>query len=411
MSSVLGKVYAFFLQQATALALLAQAQLAFERQEVVSGFIVADYWQVNPGQLGQTSPDRRGITGSVRLLQDIVRLDQHGFDTDRRKLHLTQTIAMSQFAAFELEQFRQTGVLTFATPQALFDGDFPGHYLRLVRQVNVSLIALVPPGRGLRATMSASGVSRAVVARGDFQTITLQREPETIAITAPINANGLFQLEPEGSLLRPFEGMGVDTVWQLHLPKPANPFDFRSIAEVLLTIEYTALDSSEYREQVIRSLNRSFSADRSFSVRDQFLDAWYDLNNPDTVEDPAHRMLATLPLTADDFPPHIADLTVAQLTLFTVRDDALTDEVTITALRHTTDQQTTTADHVTTVGGIVGTRRPGGTPWQVLVGSTPTGTWELQFDDTPTIRSWFTNNLIQDLVLVFTLSGTTPTWP
>ena len=37
MSGVLGRVYAFFLQQATALAQLAQAQLAFERQEPVAG--------------------------------------------------------------------------------------------------------------------------------------------------------------------------------------------------------------------------------------------------------------------------------------------------------------------------------------------------------------------------------------
>jgi hypothetical protein len=34
--------------------------------------------------------------------------------------------------------------------------------------------------------------------------------------------------------------MGVDTVWQLELPKAANPFNFNAIADVLLTIEYRA---------------------------------------------------------------------------------------------------------------------------------------------------------------------------
>ena len=38
MSGVLGRVYAYFLQQATAMALLAQAELAFERQEPAPGF-------------------------------------------------------------------------------------------------------------------------------------------------------------------------------------------------------------------------------------------------------------------------------------------------------------------------------------------------------------------------------------
>ena len=44
MSGVLGGVYAYFLQQATALAQLAEAQLAFERQEPAPGFVRADYW-------------------------------------------------------------------------------------------------------------------------------------------------------------------------------------------------------------------------------------------------------------------------------------------------------------------------------------------------------------------------------
>ena len=186
-----------------------------------------------PGTGG--TPDRRGLTGSARLLQDAHRLDQYAFDTDRRKLHLTQTFPLSQIAAFELQLFRETGVLTFATPQELFDREFPGHYLRLIKRVRVSVIALLPPVRGVRATLSASGVSRTVVARGPFDTVTLRRQPESIAFTSPTNATGLFDLEPESGLLLPFEGMGVDTVWQLELPKAANPFDYRTIADVLLT--------------------------------------------------------------------------------------------------------------------------------------------------------------------------------
>ena len=58
--------------------------------------------------------------------------------------------------------------------RALFDREFPGHYLRLVRSVSWSIVALLSPGRGLRATAAASGVSRTVVARGPFDTVTLR---------------------------------------------------------------------------------------------------------------------------------------------------------------------------------------------------------------------------------------------
>jgi hypothetical protein len=407
MSGVLGRVYAFFLQQATALAQLAEAQLAFERQELPAGFVAGDYWR--DATTDAAAPDRRGLTGSARLLQDVHRLDQYAFDTDRRKLHLTQTFPLSQIAAFELQQFRETGVLTFATPQELFDREFPGHYLRLVRQVSVSLIALLPAGRGVRATLSASGVSRTIVARGSFEVVTLRRQPEAIAFTSPTNATGLFDLEPEGGLLLPFEGMGVDTVWQLELPKAANPFDYRSIADVLLTIKYTALDSAEYRQQVVRELDRRFSGDRSFSIHNQFPDAWYELNNPDTVE-PERRMRVDLPLTADDLPPHIQDLRVEHVSLFAMRADALADELTIASLRYSSGGQTVTAAEVTTTEGVISTRRPGGAAWRVHTGSSPVGRWELQLADDELVRSWFRDGLVEDLVLVLTLAGTTPPW-
>ena len=85
MSEVLDGVYRFFLQQATALGKLAENQLAFERQEPPRGVIQGDYYAAPDG-----GPDRRGMTGSARLLADLVQLDQHAFLTDRRKLQLTR---------------------------------------------------------------------------------------------------------------------------------------------------------------------------------------------------------------------------------------------------------------------------------------------------------------------------------
>ncbi len=409
MSGVLGRAYAYLLQQATAVARLAQAQLAFERQEPLTAIVAGDYWRVGGGTAGGQQPDRGGMTGSVRLLADLVRLDQHAFETDRRKLHLSQTFALSELAADELQRFRDTGRLTVATTQELFDRSFPGHYLRLVKKVKVTVVALVPALRGLRATLSASGVSRAVVARGPFDTVTLRRDPESIAFTSPLGATGLFDLEPEGAMLLPFEGMGVDAVWQLELPKAANPFDYRGIADVLLSVDYTALDSPSYRQTVIRSLDRSFSADRTFSLRNDVPDAWFQLGNPDGA-DPAGPLRARLPLTRNDFPPNVDRLAVAHLSLFVLRVERLTDELTLDSVTHTVAGQPVAAAAVRTVGGIVSTRRAGGAPLSVFIGADPAGDWELAIDGSAATRSWFAGGLIQDVVLVLSLSGTLPAW-
>ena len=242
--------------------------------------------------------------------------------------------------------------------------------------------------------------------------MTLRRDPESIAFTSPINATGLFELEPDTGLLLPFEGMGVDTVWQLEMPKAANPFDYR-------TDRRRAAHARVHRPGRAASTGSRWSgpwtggsaATAAFSVRDDFPDTWYALNNPDTVEDPAQRMRAVLPLTRGDFPPNVDGLSVAQLTLFAVRADGFTVELNVTALRHTVGGQTSEAGPVSTVDGIVGTRRSGGTPWIALTGANPTGQWELQFEDTPAVRSWFTGGQIRDLVLVMTLVGTVPAWP
>ncbi|HZM77676.1 MAG TPA: hypothetical protein VFC19_18320 [Candidatus Limnocylindrales bacterium] len=37
--------------------------------------------------------------------------------------------------------------------------------------------------------------------------------------------------------------------------------------------------------------------------------------------------------------------------------------------------------------------------------------WDLQFADTATVRSWFADGLVEDLVPVFTLTRITPDWP
>jgi hypothetical protein len=60
----------------------------------------------------------------------------------------------------------------------------------------------------------------------------------------------------------------------LGVPHAANAFNFGTIADVLVTIEYTALDGpTTFRQEVIDKLDSSVSADRPFSFRHQFADA------------------------------------------------------------------------------------------------------------------------------------------
>ncbi|MFC1719417.1 hypothetical protein ACFL6S_37550 [Candidatus Poribacteria bacterium] len=416
MSGVLEEVYSTFLQQATSVAQLAANQLAFERQNLIPNFIQADYWE-SPLSMaagfadGSSSPDRRGLTGSARLIQDVYQLDQYAFDTVQRKQQLTKTISLARMAPAEFQRFRETGVMSFNTLMEIFDRDFPGHYLRLIKNVRLSVIALIPPTAGIKATLFSSGISRVVVAGDSFQETVIRRQPESVSLTSATNATGQFefQLRQDNEMLRPFEGNGVAAEWTFELPKPANQFDYKTIADVLITIDYTALYSPDYRQQMIQRLGRGFSADRGFSFRQEFADQWYDLHNPDQTAMP---MVVRFRTTRDDFPPNTDDLTIQKVVLYFARTDEKSDEIEIEHLHFAEqDGATVFGEGATSEDGVISTRRGGTDSWIPMIGIAPFGDWELALPDSDEMRTRFERQEIEDILFVITYAARTPEWP
>jgi len=379
MSVVIEGVYRNFLQQATAAAQIAANQLAFERQEPIPRFIQSDYWEalvgLRAGLSAAEAPDRRGLTGSARLLQDVFQLDQYGFDTEQRKQQLTKTISLARLAPGEFQRFRETGELHFVTLPPMFDADFPGHFLRLIKRAQVTVLALVPPTEGIKATLSTGGISRVVARREGGLVETLVRcQPENVSLSTPVNASGEFELSlrQDNDALRPFEGSGVATDWTFTLPKPANHFDYGTIADVLLTLDYTALYSSDYRNDVVARLGTEVSSQRAFTFRYELGDVWFDFNNPDQAVTP---MTVRFDTRREDFEANAAGLVIRDLAMF------------------------------------FSLRRGNAANWVPIVGLTPVGTWQLSLPDTPEVRARFTEGRILDVVFAISVAGTAPAWP
>jgi hypothetical protein len=414
MAGVLERTYRWFLQQGTAIAQLAAQQLAFERQEGEPPAIQADYWEPPAEGMAAltgegTGPDRRGLTGAARLLQDIAALDQYAFETNRRKLQLTKTISLAQYAPLDLQRLRSDGVTSFTTPLRIFDQDFPGHHLRMIRRVTVSVVALVPPAAGIQATLSTTGMSRIVVGPDIYRAIVLRRPPESVALTSPIGASGVFTFEQPTGMRDPFEGLGVDTPWELRLPKPANPFDYTTLADVLITIDYTALDSADYRAQVIRDLDQTADGERAFSLRQEFPDAWWDLHNPGQTDTP---LQVTFTTGRADFPPNLDELSIAHVALVLATDTAVPAELTTITLRYTEQGATgRLGGPAGPVDRVVSTRRANGGPWLSMTGKPPVGRWELALPATEEIRNWLAADGLNDLLLVLSYRGRTSPWP
>jgi hypothetical protein len=199
------------------------------------------------------------------------------------------------------------------------------------------------------------------------------------------------------------------------MPRAANVVDYSTIADVLLTIEYTALDSAIYRSQVIQQLDRTASGERPFSFRQQFADGWYDLNNSDRVADD-RQLRVTFETRRSDFPPNLSDLHIEHVSLYFVRQDGFTDLIHVEHLLFT---EAGRAGHVggaaSTNTGLISTREGS---WLDMQGKQPIGTWDLNLlkpglgqRESDEIKAWFADGKIEDMLFVITFGGTTPEWP
>ncbi len=244
------------------------------------------------------------------------------------------------------------------------------------------------------------GISRVVTGlNGTFQDIMVRHDPAVVALTSPVNASGVFDLDAQSDMLLPFESSGVDTTWEFQLPPAANPFDFSAIVDLLITIDYTALYDDTYRSQLTARLNasRDRGADCVFSLVRDFPDQWYDLNNP---SDPSARSV-TITLRDIDFPAGISDISTAAVAVQLSSDGTVPD--TVVSLH-----RGSAGGDATATGGIASTRRGSAVGWNSLLGASPAGDWQLGFG--ADAQAPFGSGALDDILLVISWTGQAPMW-
>ncbi|MNK08289.1 hypothetical protein D3C87_262190 [compost metagenome] len=415
MGNVLERTYSYMLSIATAVARTAEQQYYFEQQEQAGPFILNDYWEVpQTGALALTGGgvDRRGLTGSTRLLQDLTRLDQYAFETTKRKLQMTKMISLGQNFPDAFQTFRETGVLNFDLTNRLFDYDFPGHYLRLINGVKVSVIGLVPVYDNIKATLTAGTTSYTVIeANNTFQRIPIRRmETDQVALTGASRATGLFELQPmQNEFLNPFEGMGIESRWELKMPKFSNRMDLSQIADVVIEVEYTALDSFQYRFQVLQDIDNTLGFSRGFSFKNDFPDQWYELAQ---AQEGNTSFYVDFELKQEMFPQGVENIRFdgSNVLLHFARKDGFTDEVSIadfSLITSSTNSQP--MDGMTVNGTFSANALSNVLNTQSL--ATPFVKLRLAFANTPINRELFSQENVTDILLLVSCKADLPIYP
>jgi hypothetical protein len=133
-----------------------------------------------------------------------------------------------------------SGTCEFELTQTLFDNDYPGHHLRRIKSISLSLPAVLGPYEDIRAILTQTS-SQVVMPGAGKQVMASQRANQRIALSSGIDDNGLFTLNFQDERYLPFEYTGAVSKWHLSFPHhKAQKSMLESLTDIIVHVSYTA---------------------------------------------------------------------------------------------------------------------------------------------------------------------------
>jgi hypothetical protein len=267
----------------------------------------------------------KGLLAGEALSLDLRRLEKAHLDQNLREYELTKHISLAQLDPSALHLLRTKRECWLNLPEELFDMDYPGHYLRRMKTVALTLPCVAGPYTTISCTLTLTrNTMRTSNASGDAskyprKTAGGATDPrfrdavgaiQSIATSTGQNDDGLFEMNFRDERFLPFEGAGAISQWHLQLPAPYPQFDYSTIADVVIHLKYTAREGgaglasdattslAAKRNAMLVSLKDTGFA-RMFSLKHEFPTEWYSFLHPATAT--ADQVLP-LSLTTDRFP-------------------------------------------------------------------------------------------------------------
>ncbi|KAK3338689.1 hypothetical protein B0T25DRAFT_599373 [Lasiosphaeria hispida] len=217
---------------------------------------------------------RDGLLSAQQLTAALHRMEKFYIQNTAHDYELTRTISLRHISPLALIDLRTKGVADFEIPEVLFDHDFPGHYCRRIKSISVSIPSIVGPYTGinctlrllehryrLKAGLSSAGSYYLQDASNDARFHTDRIPISSIALSTCNRDSGAFELNFDGDRYVPFEGAGAISKWKLELPGPFPQFDYRTISDVLLTVQYTALEGGAIWKNLASDAVRKFRSE------------------------------------------------------------------------------------------------------------------------------------------------------
>jgi Tc toxin complex TcA C-terminal TcB-binding domain/Neuraminidase-like domain len=247
----LGALYYQVYDAVVSLCLSAQACWQYEMGDFDTTFI----------QTGAWNDHYRGLQVGETLQLNLQQMEAAYLARHERRLEITKTISLVDLLggaqAFAAQTV--TGQINFELTEKLFDEDYPGHYMRQIKSIAISLPTLLGPYQDVKATLTQTKSSTLLNAnidgvkylnaqsgnKGGAKIVMNLRASQQIALSSGLNDAGLFALNFGDERFLPYEGTGAVSNWTLAFPRYKSDSQqalLNALTDVIVHVRYTALD-------------------------------------------------------------------------------------------------------------------------------------------------------------------------
>ncbi|MBI4488142.1 MAG: hypothetical protein HY694_03575 [Deltaproteobacteria bacterium] len=274
-------------------------------------------------QFGYWDSLKKGLLAGEKLHYDLKRMEMAYLDQNKREYEITKHISLAMLDPIALVTLKETGDCFVNLPEAIFDVDHPGHYMRRLKSVSLTIPCVVGPYTSVNCTLTllsnrvrqTTSTSPQYAWLGDMEDNRFRYNIgaiQSIATSSAQNDSGVFELNFRDERYLPFEGAGAISTWRIELSKDFRQFDYDTISDVVLHIRYTARDGGsalkraalEILQDAINQMEFDENGTRAglfrlFSARHEFPNEWHRFLHP---KDTDNKQTVQANLTLDRFP-------------------------------------------------------------------------------------------------------------
>jgi hypothetical protein len=230
---------------------------------------------------------RKGLLSGEALYLDVKRMEMAYHDNNKPELELTKPVSLRQLNPMALLTLKATGTCQVTVPEWLYDLGCPGHYMRRIKNIALSIPSVAGPYTSVNCTLSLLKSNLRKSSDGEYARLSSEDDRfvdyigavQSIVTSTGQNDSGMFETNLRAERFLPFEGAGGESTWKLDLPKDYPAFDYATISDVILHIRYTARQGVE-PAKVKTALDNLFKQANQaglallFSLRHDFPSEW-----------------------------------------------------------------------------------------------------------------------------------------